>query len=105
MIYFFFFNPHARLTFWRFLRVAVSAQMEYPPNNTLYVNNLNEKVKKEGKLQLALWSLSCLLVIRCVCGFYRAEEIAVCSVLAVRPHTGHRGSQEPQNARAGFCRV
>ena len=28
--------------------------MEYPPNNTLYVNNLNEKVKKEGKPLLAL---------------------------------------------------
>lgn len=23
--------------------------MEYPPNQTLYINNLNEKVKKEGK--------------------------------------------------------
>ena len=24
--------------------------MENPPNQTLYINNLNEKVKKEGKL-------------------------------------------------------
>ena len=24
--------------------------MEYPPNNTIYINNLNEKVKKEGKM-------------------------------------------------------
>ena len=24
-------------------------EMEYPPNNTIYINNLNEKVKKEGK--------------------------------------------------------
>ena len=23
--------------------------MEYPPNNTIYINNLNEKVKKDGK--------------------------------------------------------
>ena len=23
--------------------------MEYPPNQTLYINNLNEKVKKEGE--------------------------------------------------------
>ena len=26
--------------------------MEYPPNNTIYINNLNEKVKKEGKMVL-----------------------------------------------------
>lgn len=28
--------------------------MEYPPNQTLYINNLNEKVKKEGKKEIML---------------------------------------------------
>ena len=31
-------------------RVEVEfGDMEYPPNNTIYINNLNEKVKKDGK--------------------------------------------------------
>ena len=33
--------------------------MEYPPNNTIYINNLNEKVKKEGNSVLE----HCLLVL------------------------------------------
>ena len=32
------------------MAVEVKAKkMEYPPNNTIYINNLNEKVKKEGR--------------------------------------------------------
>jgi len=60
-------------TFWRTQRqrarlVQSRLKMEYPPNNTLYVNNLNEKVKAEGQtfelssipslsLHLASWFL------------------------------------------------
>eukprot|EP00731_Ephydatia_muelleri_P024957 Em0017g40a len=53
------------------LKPPGEAQMEYPPNNTLYVNNLNEKVKKE-ELKRSLY--------------------AVFSQFG--PHTGHRGSQD-----------
>ena len=42
------------------LKRAVPVKMEYPPNNTLYINNLNEKVKVEGKtLNLVATSICC----------------------------------------------
>ena len=37
--------------------------MEYPPNNSLYVNNLNEKVKKEGNLPDVFRVSSCNFVL------------------------------------------
>ena len=36
--------------------------MEIPPNNTLYVNNLNEKIKTEGRLHYVR-IIMCFLVI------------------------------------------
>lgn len=37
------------------------ASMEYPPNQTLYINNLNEKVKKEGKFtNHSCWDCVCI---------------------------------------------
>ena len=31
--------------------------MENPPNQTIYINNLNEKIKKEGKFESRIYGV------------------------------------------------
>lgn len=75
---------------------------EVSPNQTIYINNLNEKVKLDGDLRFFLLLSSYYLLL--LLGFelieisllfffflYRAEEIAECCVLSVRKDTGGIG--------------
>lgn len=55
--------------------------MEYPPNNTIYINNLNEKVKKEGKRKQTFERF--ILIVCTHCSICRVEEVVVRHFLTV----------------------
>ncbi len=70
--------------------------MDVPPNQSLYINNLNEKVKKEGKwLTIKLFCI----VTTDLC---RIEEVAVRHFLSVWADTRHCGSQDTQDERTSI---
>lgn len=73
--------------------------MENPPNQTLYINNLNEKVKKEGK------DHSCSASDSDFCISTRAKEITLCHFLTIRTHSGHCCNEDTQNEGTGLCSV
>ena len=78
--------------------------MEVPPNQTLYINNLNEKVKKEGEVVQCDYQLSSLKNVFSTLSC-RAEEVSLRHFLAVRSHSGHRCRKVAQNERTGVCGV
>ena len=45
----FTFNPFIFLNFRKTIKVKYYIIMDIRPSNTIYINNLNEKIKKEGK--------------------------------------------------------
>ena len=84
---------------------------EVPPNVTIYINNLNEKIKLEGKhystmsithsltnsrslqerIVLNLWELGLFII--------RVEEVSARGVLAVREDIGGAGLQDSEAQR------
>ena len=56
------------------------------PNQTLYVKNINEKVKQTGKSD----------------NQFRAEAVSVSSVLDVRPGAGYQCQAHSQDERLGL---
>ena len=70
------FNLNLGIKFTFSLRSSwcVQKKMDYPPNNTLYVSNLNEKVKSEGEYGLVFACMFAILVARdvsqCIVGFH-----------------------------------
>ena len=87
------------------------------PNQTVYLSNLNEKVRKDGSLRPPCISLSspCLhacplssltpLSDRTLTPALRIEALLVCPVLTVRPHPRHCRHQNLENARSGLHRL
>lgn len=73
--------------------------MENPPNQTLYINNLNEKVKKEGKEH------SCNASGSDFCISSRAEEVTLRHFLTIRTHSGHCCNEDTQNEGTSLCSV
>ena len=72
------------------------------PNNTVYINNLNEKIKKND-LKKSLYAIFSQF----------GEFVALISldidvktdieVFDVRSNPGHHGLEESEDARTGFC--
>ncbi len=94
--------------------------MDVRPNCTIYINNLNEKVKKEGKNMLRylnscditdacclLWMptyfrsfLICFQLKFCFC---RIEEVSLCHLFPVWANHGHSGSENSKNEGTSLC--
>lgn len=74
--------------------------MENPPNQTLYINNLNEKVKKEGKVNSTCSPSSSSNL--CTLLSDRTKEVALRHLLPIRTHPRHRSHEDAQDERAGI---
>ena len=81
-------------------QAQADAIMDDKPNQTLYINNLNEKVKKEGMSQQAFG-----LCISDLFSLYRVEEVTLCHLLPVWAYSGYCGLEDSQDAWTGICCV
>lgn len=83
-------------------------------NHTIYINNLNEKIKKVGKMiseallhvrheaNVLLKKTPPKLSIYFFCSC-RVEKIPLRHFLTIRTNLGHPGRQEPKDEGAGVC--
>jgi hypothetical protein len=90
----------------------VTTGNEIPPNMTIYINNLNEKIKLEGTLTHSLTRTLSLelsvsnarakrIVFLIDWWSRRVEEVSACGVLAVWEDTGGAGVQDAEAQGAG----
>ena len=70
---------------------ANKAGSEVTQNQTIYINNLNEKVKLDGNITFFFFFLLVFLVVMGTVINYRGEEVAEGSVLSVRKDSGGVG--------------
>lgn len=78
---------------------------EIPPNMTIYINNLNEKIKLEGILRgvasLMVWNVMWFFIVLLL-GESRIEEVAERGFLTVREDSGSIGFQDLEAQRTGL---
>lgn len=86
-------------------------------NHTIYINNLNEKIKKDGKFRIltsqALSDPAQYISIsnqtNALSGFWpfscRAEKVSVRHLLTVRTDFGHLGRTKPEDEGSSFCNL
>ncbi len=84
------------------------ANQEMRLNHTIYINNLNEKIKKDGMVlsDLFLFSKTILLIVHVAhlsSSFDRIEEVVVCYILPVWPNSGHPCFSYTENEGSGLC--
>lgn len=90
----------------------VTTGNEVPQNMTIYINNLNEKIKLEGtcahtpthplSLELSVSHAQAKRIVFLIdCWSRRVEEVAARGVLAVREDTGGAGVQDAEAQGAG----
>ena len=87
--------------------VQCLVKMEYPPNNTLYINNLNEKVKVEGEtLNLVVTSFCGEFVsLTVTSSSHRTEEVVVRHILSIWSDSGHSSQEVVEDERPSVCSV
>ncbi|XP_023599740.1 U1 small nuclear ribonucleoprotein A isoform X3 [Myotis lucifugus] len=96
------------------LPAAAPPSMAVPetrPNHTIYINNLNEKIKKDGEFSketrlqaVSHGPLSSPASTSAAISF-RAEEVPVCYLLPVWPDPGYPGVTEPENEGPSLCHL
>lgn len=84
---------------------ATAAGAEVSTNQTIYINNLNEKIKLDGTFHFCWMCCFWRVCVLCLVNWYlvvvnscadRIEEIAARGVFAVRQNTGGFGVQNPK---------
>lgn len=96
-----------------FLPQVYLFSMDIRPNHTIYINNLNEKIKKDGEYlpheswpaNLATVNLEHYSTYLHLFMFSRTEEVLVRHLLPVWPNSGYCGSEDIEDAWPGFCHL
>ena len=66
---------------------------DVPPNQTIYINNINEKIKLDGNFAL-ISSITLVLFSFLIFAYNRAEEVAKCGVFSIREDIRGIGIQD-----------